>query len=1024
MQNFSIIGATGSMINGHYWSAGQGVKVSFNNDFKTVLKNVTKEPQYVTLGARTSDSKELGADRGHVTPPSTIILLDSKVTTHEGSAPQLYVLEYNLNRRRHGQQVIKTSHPAEVYLGSDTAHIVLAIRLAPQSQVILESLSAHLTLSESNQGKDTKVRYVARAEAVANAAIEKLATNAKKTINKIVDAVDTATKAGKLSISQDKNIEKAAEVSEHRAKTSLKILASVASSLPETNGSRHFSPVPCTAAIITDEYMFNFYKDAFERVVYLSPENYTAVLAENDVDVIIYVTCWKGLNNEEWKGLKFREAPKNALADILSWAKNNSVPTVFQSIEDPSNFEYFLPIASGFDTIFTSDVNVINDYKIALNNGSVFYGEYGANPLLNNPVGAFRHDFSAAFFAGSYPSRYPERCADMEVIFDSITDSNASLTILDRNYDIEGFDFPDQYAPYILPAIKHDLLQKVHKLYRYSLNFNSIKNSPTMCAMRVYELQAQGKPIISNYARSVFNRFPEIRIIPTLTHTPEMLDEDFPHDEYFRANQSLINIMDDKTSYSVVSSMMEKVGLPSAPTRNSGILVAALDSVELVRELVQRQSVSADVVSLKEVQARPEIAQNYGYFACMRSDTQYEREYLASRVNAFKYTDSDFVSQDCGYEDGTFVPGRFHEFTAVAHDAGKTVVATDFDGLTQIIQDPHSPIVGKGYLADPFGIGYTTFVRSREEAYLAPSPKLTVIIPVHNNGKFLETKCIPSLQRNAVWSQMEILLVDDHSTEAETIRILEQLKHRYPNIRLHRFYDGGSGSAARPRNWGIDHASAPLVAFLDPDNEISTHGYDHLVDEFDRLFEIGTPVDFVSGYQAKIGSSPGFTGKHSSGETVIVKDSVDRFFKAGKFPVVSTQAAVIRREFLESSGLKFVEQSAGQDTLFGWELLARTNCGAFVDTAHLIYYAERDGSVTNTLNPRYFEKSEILEIRQAEVLRELGLYELYKEHQLDNFVRNWYLPRLDRVDVAERGAAREILARITNIYGEPLSKFE
>ena len=62
--------------------------------------------------------------------------------------------------------------------------------------------------------------------------------------------------------------------------------------------------------------------------------------------------------------------------------------------------------------------------------------------------------------------------------------------------------------------------------------------------------------------------------------------------------------------------------------------------------------------------------------------------------------------------------------------------------------------------------------------------------------------------------------------------------------------------------------------------------------------------------------------------------------------MISTQAAVIDRSLLERSGLRFVEGAAGQDTLFGWELLAHAGCGAFTADAFLLYYAERAGSIS------------------------------------------------------------------------------
>lgn len=292
-------------------------------------------------------------------------------------------------------------------------------------------------------------------------------------------------------------------------------LGELAKTLPVSNGSRYHKKIPLKVGIITDLYMYNFYKDAFSEIHYLSPSNFELIQATTKLDLVIYVTCWKGIEREEWRGIKYRAESARALEQIISKAREDGSKLVFQSIEDPSNFEYFLPIAKKFDHIFTSDIECIDRYKLECGHERVYYGEYGANPIINNPIGCRKHVLNTAFFAGSWSARYEERCDDMTTLFDSIRDSGGELIIADRNYGSSSpeLQYPERFRCSSVP-IEHTLLQSMHKLFRYNLNFNSIKNSPTMCAMRVYEMQAMGVGILSNYARSVFNNFPEIRIVP------------------------------------------------------------------------------------------------------------------------------------------------------------------------------------------------------------------------------------------------------------------------------------------------------------------------------------------------------------------------------------------------------------------------------------------------------------------------------------------------------------------------------
>ena len=54
--------------------------------------------------------------------------------------------------------------------------------------------------------------------------------------------------------------------------------------------------------------------------------------------------------------------------------------------------------------------------------------------------------------------------------------------------------------------------------------------------------------------------------------------------------------------------------------------------------------------------------------------------------------------------------------------------------------------------------------------------KLSIIIPIYNNGKYLRDRCISSLKKSSIFNDMEILLIDDGSTDYETIDIFHYYK--------------------------------------------------------------------------------------------------------------------------------------------------------------------------------------------------------------------------------------------------------
>ena len=804
---------------------------------------------------------------------------------------------------------------------------------------------------------------------------------------------------------------------------------SEAEDIPDSNGSEYFVKHNYRVGVIGDVYMYNFYKDVFATVNYLSPTNYQEFL-DQGLDIIIYTTCWKGINNEEWRGVKFRDVPKNALDEILKQAKEKNIKTVFQTIEDPSNFEYFLPLAEKFEYVFTTDTDCVDRYKRELQHERVFYGEYGVNPQFNNPIGSRRNIRNAAFFAGSYPTRYAERCKDMEIIFDSILESDGKLLIADRNFDSnsEELDYPVRYRSSVLPPIQHSLLQKVHKLFRYNLNFNSIKQSPTMCAMRVYELQAQGNGLISNYANSVYNKFPGIRIIPFKQNMSFDFSGDTSWEEYRIKTNNIREVLNTKTSYQVVATLLENIGLNCEVRKNKTVAVICSKKTETMMRSFKRQSYQekivieeSELVNWKYLKNKHDI----GYFCWFSDENEYEKYYINDLLNAFKYTNSSFVTKDAHFNNiGVYISGKEHEFTDYCNGKNLSLFSTQYFDPKELscYEISERFICSNGYCIDPFEVNYITHMQSKPNDI--NDYDLSVIVPVYNNARYLVSKCIPSLQRNNIWPKMEVLLIDDGSTDADTLETLNNLELIYPNIKVVFNHGNGSGSASRPRNQGIDIAQASIVTFLDPDNEISPAGYDLLVDLYHKAnASASEPIEFISGFHVKVSEDVKTIGKHTANELSVIKDFKKGYFSKGRFPVIATQSAVISKKILNDNNIRFVEGSAGQDTLFGWELIANSKCGGFNGEAYIIYYADRSDSITNVVDKSYFIKKLILEKEQKSFLSQHGLLESFMESRFEQFIEQWYLKKLDFVDKAQRDDCIVILDDICKIYNKSIYNY-
>jgi len=94
-------------------------------------------------------------------------------------------------------------------------------------------------------------------------------------------------------------------------------------------------------------------------------------------------------------------------------------------------------------------------------------------------------------------------------------------------------------------------------------------------------------------------------------------------------------------------------------------------------------------------------------------------------------------------------------------------------------------------------------------------PTVSVIIPCFNTGEFIE-ECVESVVGQDV-PEMEVIIVDDGSTEAATLDALERLTAKYRNHRIIRTHHHNVGQA---RNTGFAHSSGRFVLFLDSDDTI------------------------------------------------------------------------------------------------------------------------------------------------------------------------------------------------------------
>src|SRR5699024_5499075 len=346
-----------------------------------------------------------------------------------------------------------------------------------------------------------------------------------------------------------------------------------------------------------------------------------------------------------WQYIANPEGEKRyILIDLLNEYNKVGIPTIFYSKEDPVNYDRFLSIAKQCRYIYTSAMEIIDKYKQDTGNDNVDYLQFSINPKYHNPIGK---DFSnilnhkQVIFAGSWMKKYPVRNLETKDIFDGVLESNAELNIVDRNFDrvLTDYQFPYQYTPYLSQTIKHEDLMALHKATSWGINLNSVKYSNTMFANRVYELQAMGNMILSNYSVGVNNIFPNVSITHNKENVRQTINSTTTEEKIELIAKGISKVMLNHTAYHRIQKILNNLG--HHPTlQQPDILVVGKGSNS--KKSFENQFYESKNYIL-ESDLTKEIIIKYDYITYFKEDYIYEENYLENLLSAFAYTDTDVV---------------------------------------------------------------------------------------------------------------------------------------------------------------------------------------------------------------------------------------------------------------------------------------------------------------------------------------------------------------------------------------------
>lgn len=214
-------------------------------------------------------------------------------------------------------------------------------------------------------------------------------------------------------------------------------------------------------------------------------------------------------------------------------------------------------------------------------------------------------------------------------------------------------------------------------------------------------------------------------------------------------------------------------------------------------------------------------------------------------------------------------------------------------------------------------------------------PLVSVIIPVHNAGKFIfDTMTSVTGQEYTEW---EMILIDDHS-EDDSVKIINDFidirreKKAPQEIRL--LFSGDRRGAANARNIGIDAAKGRYIAFLDADD----------MWEPEKLKEQVV-------FQEKIGAEFTFTGYEFADEKGVSIERIVRvpfhmqYKDALKNTTIFTSTVMFDTEKL-SKELMYMPDVPSEDTACWWKVM-KTGIPAWGLNRPLTIYRRSGGTLSS-----------------------------------------------------------------------------
>lgn len=255
--------------------------------------------------------------------------------------------------------------------------------------------------------------------------------------------------------------------------------------------------------------------------------------------------------------------------------------------------------------------------------------------------------------------------------------------------------------------------------------------------------------------------------------------------------------------------------------------------------------------------------------------------------------------------------------------------------------------------------------------------KISVIMPVYNAEKNLNTTIESIINQSIGFDNIELILVDDSSTD-NSKQIIESYCKKYNNI-IPYYSNKNHGFPGFGRNMGLKLATCEFIMFIDNDDEydenICEKLYETIIKEnADIVCCNKISVDNISNIKQNI---PYKNGIEKEDKVFIYGD--DMLF----FDSVAVWNKIYKNKIIKENQLKFLEDTRADDFSFTMDYYLNSKELVFLKEYHGYYWNIKSDSLSHTVTKKHID-----ELIKAYIYTFYKLQSNNKEHYMNELIKS------------------------------------